>query len=516
MLRRSVTIAARYQAYAAAYPSRFQWRHRDFDPWRRLKDSTCIVVDWITRPRGHNMSQYGGHWSHIVTCAHVVAPWHYPNFYPPVGDTRWVSLLTMSDCQAQIRIPSLQGDVIYRHFLSQQHNFLHTNAKLDLAVCHAEQNFKRSGESKLMYIQNEGYHVRPRLEILEELEVGDIVWVHGMTARMDVFDEADPVDPLMIPTGVRARVVHKEESHFFLDTSIDALHGEIGMGMCGSPVMKDGKCFGMLTATVHGESENTKLAGTAMCTYAHDIRAFLLEVEQQMKNPPYSMNVEDSQFMQRRKAEAASGMREAPKEFKDWESDTMRLARHLSVPISQWKQHQDWTTQEDAVNAHVFGRSGGMPQETQEQAFGLSMNDSDNTGKNVKGTAARDSMGGELVEEGVRDDPSPLNHFVKEDFVRMSDWDTDAGKSARAGMKDATEEAASVDDLDKLRRSIESLNRKKAQERARNETMQTMHNFREEKLKRDYAKAPDEDTEKRQQKRNFRDDGDLDGLWGKH
>jgi hypothetical protein len=520
MMKRCNVAAARYQPYASAYQSRFQWRHREFDPWRRLMDASCFVVDWITRPRGPTMSQYGGHWSHIVTCAHVVAPWQYPNFYPPVGNTRFVSKLTMSDTQAQIRIPSLQGDVIYRHFLSPHHFFTHSDQRLDLACGHAEQNFKRSGEMKLVFVQNEGFHMRPRLEVLEELQVGDIVWIHGMTARGDIFDEEDPVDPLMIPTGVRARVKHLEDDHFFLDTSIDALHGEVSMGMCGSPVIKDGKCYGMLTATVHEDSENRVVAGTAMCTYARDIRSFLIEVEQQMKNPPVGLNLDESPFMNLRREEAAAGKHDMPKDFKDWDADGTRLARHIPIPISQWKQQTSWTTEEDSVNEAMFGRSGAMPQEAQEQAFGLDMNESDESGKNVSGQKMYDQGGDKLKEQGVRDDTSPLNHFIKDDFVRMSDWDTEAGKGARQGMRDATDEAAPAQDLDKLRRSIESLNRVKQQERAKRQTMETLTKLRDEQLNRDRTtpEAEDEDaaTERKKSAPKWNRDDELEGLWGKH
>ncbi|EKF30663.1 hypothetical protein MOQ_005513 [Trypanosoma cruzi marinkellei] len=303
----------RFQPWCMAVQTRFKWRHKETDRWRRLMDATCIPLDWFGQTRGPTFSQYGGHWTHLLTCAHVICPWDYPNYYPTEGPTRFVSRITLADTMTQVRLVSMQGTAVYKHFTSNQHVYVHSNPRLDLCVLHPEQNLKRSGEMKMLWMQNEGYVIRPRLELVEPLAVGDHVWIYGMTAHESLFDEEKAPEPLMVPTGIRAKVHTLTREHFFLDTTSleGADKGRIGMGMCGSVVMRNGRCVGMLTATVHEESKCKELAGTAMCAYASDIFDFLLEVERQMKEPNPSAQREETVFFKsaemKRDADRRSG-----------------------------------------------------------------------------------------------------------------------------------------------------------------------------------------------------------------
>jgi hypothetical protein len=519
MLRCTSIAPARFRPFAGTLQSRFRWRHREFDSWRRLMDATCFVVDWIGRPRGNVLSTAGGHWTHIITCAHVLAPWDYPNFYPPVGQTRFVSKITLADTMLQLRVPSLQGDPVYRHFCSQHHTFVHADKRLDLAVCHAEQFYKRNGDAKLLFLQNEGLLMRPRFELLEELEEGDIVWIYGCTARGDVYDDSEQSDPLMVPTGIRCRVKHLEPDHFFLDTTADPTTNEIEMGMCGSVVIKNGKCVGMLTSTVHEDSENVKLRGTAMCTYARDIRAFLLEVEQQMLNPNFTQNVEETVFQSRRKDEAVAGKRDPERVSKDWEADKYRLAHHLRVPKSQWQQGEVWTREEDTFNKYVYGKTSGFNQEVQENAFGLGMNESSEDGTDVEGHGTLGQDGKKLEESGMREDPSPTNHFIKHDeFARISEWDSQLGREAKDSARDSTEANAPGDEIDKLRRSVENMNRRREQEWRQRSTTETMTSMKREQTTKDWTKPPTEEARKRHERgaNPFHRDAELDGVWDRH
>lgn len=479
----SARAQARFQPYAMAVQTRFKWRHKETDRWRRLMDATCFPVDWISQTRGPNFSQYSGHWTHILTCAHVICPWDYPNYYSPDGPARFVSRITLADTMTQVRLVSLQGNSVHKHFTSNQHVYVHSNPRLDLCVVHPEQNFKRSGEMKMMWMQNEGYIIRPRLELLRSLMVGDHVWVYGMTAYENLFDEEKAPEPLMVPTGVRARVHAKTREHFFLDTSSletqcrgptsdpqDA-GNNIQMGMCGSVVIRDGKCVGMLTATVHADSPNRDLAGTAMCTYAEDIFEFLLEVEKQMKRPVPRINAEETRFESRRRAETGDSD-PAPAE-KDWDLDHSRMARHIPVPSSLWHMEEKWMTEEDFMTSAVFGRSGVFNQETQESSLGYDMASSKTHGERPADARFAAAGGHKPPMQGERKDHSPTGIYAAhEDFKSKDVWNYEASSELRS-LFDSAVPDGEAHQLQRIRQSLENIKAQRAMERMKETCMKT-------------------------------------------
>ncbi|KEG07916.1 hypothetical protein DQ04_08481020 [Trypanosoma grayi] len=454
----------RFQPWCMALQTRFKWRHKETDRWRRLMDATCVPFDWFGQTRGPTFTQFGGHWTHLLTCAHVVCPWDYPNYYPPEGPARFVSRITLADTMTQVRLVSLQGTAVYKHFTSNQHVYVHTNPRLDLCVLHAEQNLRRSGEMKMLWMQNEGYVIRPRLEVVEPLAVGDHVWIYGMTAHESLFDEEKGPEPLMIPTGIRAKVHALTREHFFLDTtSIEGEEkGRIGMGMCGSVVMRNGRCVGMLTATVHEESRCRELAGTAMCTYASDIFDFLLEVERQMKEPPPKLQREETVFQQRRHDEGCEQQQQ-----KDWELDQSRLARHIPVPVSLWHMEEKWMTEEDYMTSTVFGRSGIFNQETQENTLGYDMNSAKSYGERPGDIAAFStaSQDGKPGMQGERKDYSPTSIYADhEDFKTRDVWDYNVSAEMRS-LFDNSVDAKDAHSLNMMRKSLENIRAQRAMEK---------------------------------------------------
>ncbi|CAD2216856.1 hypothetical protein AGDE_10668 [Angomonas deanei] len=372
----------------------------------------------------------------------------------------------------QVRLVSLQGKAVYKHFTSNQHVYVHTNPRLDLCVIHPEQNLKRSGEMKMMWMQNEGYIMRPRLEILEELQVGDHVWIYGMSAHESLFDEEKAPEPLMVPTGVRAVVKAVTREHFFLDTrSLEGDHnGTIHMGMCGSAVMRNGRCVGMLTATVHEDTNVKELANTAMCTYAKDIFEFLLEVEKQMKNPPPTQHQNESQFMEKRRKEGA-----VVKEHRDWAVDQSRTARHIPVPISLWHMEQSWVTEEDFMTTQVFGRSGVFNQETQESALGYDMNSAKTNGERpgdmpAFSTAVPDSK---VPVQGQRKDYYPEEgvYAPPESFKTKDVWDYEISSEMRS-LFDKTIDSKDATSLNNMRQSLENIRAQRAKEKMKETVIQ--------------------------------------------
>lgn len=453
-----------------AVQSRFKWRHKETDRWRRLMDATCFPVDWISQTRGPNFSQYSGHWTHLITCAHVICPWDYPNYYPPHGPTRFVSHITLADTMTQVRLVSLQGTAVHKHFVSNQHVYVHTNPRLDLCVLHPEQNLKRSGEMKMMWMQNEGYVIRPRLEINERVQEGDHVWVYGMTAHESLFDEEKLPEPLMIPTGIRCRVHAVMREHFFLDTKAfeGADHGKVMMGMCGSVVMRNGKCVGMITATVHEESKCKELAGTAMCTHSDDIFEFLLEVEKQMKQPPPRQEQEETRFESRRREEG-----KGPAKHHDWELDQSRSARHIRVPVSLWHMEEKWMTEEDYMTNAVFGRSGPLNQETQESSLGYDMTTSKSYGERPGDIASfsNSTPNAKPPVQGERKDYSPTGIYADhEDFKTKDVWDSNLGAEMR-NLFDKTADEKDASSLNMMRQSLENIRARRAMEKMKESAM---------------------------------------------
>lgn len=471
MLQCSNAVLSRFQPYSMAVQTRFKWRHKETDRWRRLMDASCFQVDWLGQTMGRTFSQYGGHWTHILTCAHVITPWDYPNYYPPQGPTRFVSHITLADTMTQIRLVSMQGDAVYKHFTSNQHVYVHSNPRLDLCVLHAEQNLKRSGEMKMMWMQNEGQLMRPRLEINETLQVGDYVWIYGMSAHESLFDEEKAPEPLMIPTGVRARVHAVTREHFFVDTTAledDPDKGRIQMGMCGSVVMRNGRCVGMLTATVHEESTCKQLAGTAMCTYASDIFEFLLEVEKQMKNPVARQNQEETRFEAQRRAEGAPA-----KEQRDWELDESRIARHIPVPLSLWHMEEKWITEEDYMNSAVFGRSGAFNQETQESALGYDMNSAKTYGDRPGDVDVFSSASGsgKPVMQGERKDYSPTGVYADPEDLKNKDvWDYNMSAEMRSLFNESVD-SKDAESLNMMRKSLENIRAQREMEKMKESVM---------------------------------------------
>jgi len=434
-------------------------------------DASCFNVDWMTQTLRPSMAQSGGSWSHILTCAHVICPWQYPNYYPTTGPTRFVSRISLPDTMTQIRVPSLQGQPVFKHFTSNHTVFVHSNPRLDLCVVHPEQNLKRSGENKMMWLQNEGLAIRPRLEITEELNVGDYVWIYGVTAHETLFDEEKGSEPLMVPTGVRGRVHAKTREHFFVDTlGVEGSEkGKISMGMCGSVVMRGGKCVGMLTATVHEDSTCKELAGCAMCTYSVDIFEFLLEVEKQMKNVAPQLFPEETSFQAKRKEEG-----KVPPQNRDWSLEHTRLARHIKVPVSLWRMEEKWMTEEDVMSNAVFGRSGVFNQDTQESALGYDMNSSTSQGDRPDniGMQSTQHQSGKHYNQGERPDTSPTGIYGNpEEFKTKDQFHSSAADDVRSLFNDAVSDPTEAALLDALRRNLEQSSKTKNEAQMRETVM---------------------------------------------
>ena len=347
MLRRTATARVQYRPYALHLQTRFQPRSRPGTGWDRLMDASCFVVDWQTRTRLPELSELGGHWSHVVTAAHVVVPWDYPHFFPPTGPTRFISELSLADTRAHVRFPSLEGEYGEDLRLSNRDHFTHGSLFHNTAALHCRVDRHRADEPILLDWQTRGVNTRPRLELLEELKEGDDVWVHGVSVVDDATDEEQRAEPRAVPTARKGRVASLRDQHFFVDVD-----GDVPPGLCGAPVIRGGKCVGMLTSTVHRTSAH-ECKGAAVCTYAHDIRQFLLNVEQQLKNPPRPGHDEDGDAkpMARRHAEGTDPLGRPARPHVDYQRVPWRLARRVPCPTLPEDEEGDGVA---AVNQNLW------------------------------------------------------------------------------------------------------------------------------------------------------------------
>jgi hypothetical protein len=257
-------------------------------------------------------------------------------------------------------------------------------------------------------------------------------------------------------------VAARTREHFFLDTkSIEgAEKGDISMGMCGSVVMRHGKCVGMLTAKVHDDSPTTELAGMSMCTYARDIFEFCLEVERQMKNPSPVMDPNPTRFSERREAEG-----KRPAEHVDYELHETRLARHVKTSSALWHMEESFMTQEDIVTSSAFGRSGVFNQETQENILGLDMNQS-KVGERPEGVDVfGPGANGKPEVQTMRRDDGPTGIYVnKSEVPRDTMWDARTQQEMKNLFEGNVQEKDAVQ-LTMLRQQLEAHRAEKEQER---------------------------------------------------
>eukprot|EP00744_Colponema_vietnamica_P019149 GILI01027086.1.p1 GENE.GILI01027086.1~~GILI01027086.1.p1 ORF type:complete len:434 (+),score=64.14 GILI01027086.1:85-1386(+) len=187
---------------------------------------------------------------------------------------------------------------------------------------------------------------------------------------------------------------------------------EVFMGMCGAPVMRNGKCIGMLTAKVHELSDCKELAGCAMCTYSTDIFEFLVEVEEQLKNGGEKMD-DPTKFQRMREEEhlkLGTQQLTEDKPYRNWDLDQTRIAHRVQVPLSLFSQNNDpeFQTQEDANSVTMYGSSGVINEEVQEN-LGYHMNvDRDKHGKpDSIGAPPKEHVPGVNYMNEARKDPSP-------------------------------------------------------------------------------------------------------------
>eukprot|EP01062_Namystynia_karyoxenos_P017007 TRINITY_DN16256_c0_g1_i2.p1 TRINITY_DN16256_c0_g1~~TRINITY_DN16256_c0_g1_i2.p1 ORF type:complete len:982 (+),score=308.41 TRINITY_DN16256_c0_g1_i2:77-3022(+) len=257
---------------------------------------------------------------HVVTANHVMHPFWYPEFYPMGKGEKceWLNLLGHHDTEPFLLTPSPDGQESHRKFhCAPDWTYADPRKHLDIAVIHPtpddtgamlRANFSHElrdasgpeapappgalrglfgGEENEMEeyfgedmdgdAQNYPFHFQLLSFDCRPLEEGELVSVHGHALVDDV-----ALRPLMLPTVVRARVRREERGapagFIFVEPQ-----SELSEGVCGGPVLRDGRVVGMLTASVRPEAPH--YAGCGMVTPAAAIREFLLQIEEKWRWP---------------------------------------------------------------------------------------------------------------------------------------------------------------------------------------------------------------------------------------
>ena len=153
-----------------------------------------------------------------VTSAHVAAPHSYPQYFKQ----DWLKHVTDHDCLTHLQAHSTQENVVT---IPLTHGFRHTT--LDVAAFHLTPDETPDNVTSLT---------------LDAVSKGDDVVMHGYR----LMGEAGSGKEVVVPASLEGTVEEIDGDRLFVDTGKD--YSE--MGMCGGPLVKNGKCVGVLEGLI--------------------------------------------------------------------------------------------------------------------------------------------------------------------------------------------------------------------------------------------------------------------------
>lgn len=194
-----------------------------------------------------------------VVSAHVAAPHRFPSYFPQ----EWLEHVTDADCRSILEVHD--GDKSSKstnHALAA--GFRH--AKLDVAA----------------FLLDE--EAQDRLADTQVLTMGEDpvtdaeVCVHGFR----LIGESGSGSEGLVSANLNGKVKDVKGSRGFIDTG----DVESEMGMCGGPIVQNGKCVGLLEGLVPRRTDGEKvsevharLGGCSVYIGAHELGMFLHDVE---------------------------------------------------------------------------------------------------------------------------------------------------------------------------------------------------------------------------------------------
>jgi len=219
----------------------------------------------LSRASGFLVKGAKGPGPHIVASAHVIHPFHYPQYYPR-EEYEWLYYLSEDHIKTAFEVRAVDGSVLLSKDLRKD---VFRHPARDFAVLHFE-DFEEVAE---------GLRELGRGPNLVELEVDETRLKGANTDFVGHFlVSGDNPQQIQVPQIVSGQVLGLTADRQAAFASTEIL---LEMGMCGGPVLDpQGSCVGA-TEGIVSKGGPEPLRGCAALIPARVISQFLVEVEKQ-------------------------------------------------------------------------------------------------------------------------------------------------------------------------------------------------------------------------------------------
>eukprot|EP01063_Lacrimia_lanifica_P035326 TRINITY_DN6702_c0_g5_i1.p1 TRINITY_DN6702_c0_g5~~TRINITY_DN6702_c0_g5_i1.p1 ORF type:complete len:941 (+),score=270.75 TRINITY_DN6702_c0_g5_i1:49-2871(+) len=287
---------------------------------------------------------------HVLTANHIVHPFNYPDLFDftPGSAVELMRYYGEHDVASVLKTASPDGDDSHKAIKARPDlTYAHEKRHLDIAVLHpSPKECEAALQDVYSHLERQGTDAANALLpqwMLEEfvassdalrfpfhfqllafdcrpLQPGEKVMLHGHTLR----DDPTALTPLMVPTVVRGTVRQVVSQAYAQDPTSAAAAAfpfaqqesmvivepekPLEEGMCGGPVLRDGRVVGMTIASVTNEA--SEFDGCALAVSAAAMRDLCLRVEESWRYPeaPSSNWLKENGYMDYHATSAAPAL----------------------------------------------------------------------------------------------------------------------------------------------------------------------------------------------------------------
>jgi hypothetical protein len=252
-------------------------RHKDeyfplcycISSWFRLPEQGMDNFELLSRASSFLVRREGQFGVHIVTSAHVVHPFAFPNYYPP-DQHAWLRFVNERHVITKFEVRERDGGQIL--FSTDLHDKVYRHETRDICVLHPED---QAGFAQAL-AEFEGGTREHILELEDESAVKE--WVDGKAGVMFVGHEIIEASgelqeqlPCVVPGSLLGQT---PQGQIFASTE-----RTLKMGMCGGPVLAGGgKCIGA-TEGIVPETGPEPLRLCAAVISAGTVRELLRDID---------------------------------------------------------------------------------------------------------------------------------------------------------------------------------------------------------------------------------------------
>ena len=265
-----------YYSHCYCISSWFRLPEQGMDDYELLSRASCFLVE---RP-GRGAGQEPGN-IHIVTSAHVVHPFAFPNYYPPTQHA-WLRFVAEQHVMTKFEIRARSDGAVMFSVALHERVFRHDTR--DICVLHPTDPPGFLQALSAVVAGGDG-GARPSLPHLLTLE--DDAAARENTPVMfvghQIIEDSGPLQeqlPSVVPGRVLGCTPHGQ--------AFAATESTLQMGMCGGPVLNaSGKCVGA-TEGIVPETGPEPLRNCAAIITAGTVRTLLDDVDRLMADefPP--------------------------------------------------------------------------------------------------------------------------------------------------------------------------------------------------------------------------------------